>query len=212
MFDIEYKGGNAVVFTTKKAKVLFDPAVSVVGGKDVSVDGAIMVLTEDRFAPKTASPKLAFTGPGEYEASDVALRGIAAKRHIDSDEEGLRATIYRMTIGDIRIAVIGNIAPRLDDDQLESLGVIDLLVLPVGGGGLTLDASDAATIARQVEPKAVVPVHYADSSLKYEVPQEDVDIFVKELGAGVIEAGAKHKIKGSSGLPEQMTVIKIARN
>ena len=39
MFDIEYKGANAVVFTTKKTQLVFDPRVSVAGGKDVFVKG-----------------------------------------------------------------------------------------------------------------------------------------------------------------------------
>lgn len=212
MFDIEYKGANAVVFTTKKAKVVLDPNLSVAGGKDLSVEGSIVVLTEGRLGSNVGTPHLIFDGPGEYEASEIAFTGIAARRHIDAEEQGFGSTVYRMVIGDIRVAVVGNVAPRLDDDQLEALGVIDLLVLPIGGGGLTLDASDAATIARQIEPRAIVPVHYADSSLKYEVPQEDMELFVKEMSAGVIEAGDKHKIKGYSSMPEQMTIIKISRS
>lgn len=212
MFDIEYKGANAVTFTTKKTKVVFDPGLATVGAKDVATDGSIVVLTEDRFAAKAGKPTLVFEGPGEYEAGEVALKGVAARRHIDNEEQGWGSTAYRMVIGDIRVAVIGNIAPRLDDDQLEALGVIDILVLPVGGGGLTLDATDAATVARQIEPRFIIPVHYAESALKYEVPQEDMDLFVKEMGVGVIEAGLKHKIKGDSGLPDQMTVLKITRS
>ncbi len=87
MFDVEYKGANAVVFTTKKTRVVFDPNVSVAGGKDVSAKGDIVVLTEERLKTNTES-KLLFDGPGEYEASDIALTGVAARRHIDTDEQG----------------------------------------------------------------------------------------------------------------------------
>ena len=83
---------------------------------------------------------------------------------------------------------------------------------PVGGGGLTLDATDAAAMTRQIEPRAVVPVHFKDDALAYEMPQDAVDTFVKELGAGVLEAGPKFKVKNDASIPEQMTVILLTRS
>lgn len=212
MFDIEYKGANAVIFTTKKTRVVFDPKVSLAGGADVAANGDIVVATEDRFLVEGAKPKLVFDGPGEYEVADVALMGIAAQRHIDTPEQGRQAVVYRMTVGDVRVAVIGNIAAKLDEAQLEGLGVVDIVVIPVGGGGYTLDPTDAAAMVRQIEPRAVVPVHYADTALKYEVPQEEFDVFVKELGVGVVEAGSKWKIKGDASVPAQLSVVKITRS
>lgn len=212
MFDIEYKGANAVVFTTKKTRVVFDPKVSVAGGKDVAVAGDIEVATEERFVVEKATPKLLIHGPGEYEVGGVVLTGVAARRHIDTEEQGVLGTVYRMVIDGIRIAIIGNIASKLDEEQLETLGVVDMAVVPIGGGGYTLDATDAAAMVRQIEPRAVIPVHYSDPELSYEVPQEEFDVFVKELGVGIIEAGPKHKIKNDSSIPDQMTIVKIARS
>lgn len=212
MFDIEYKGANAVVLTTKKTRVVFDPRLSLVGAKDVATSGDVEVTTEDRFGVDNTTARLKFNGPGEYEVGDVSLTGIPARRHIDSEEQGLKSTIYKVVVGDVRIAVIGNAAPKLSDEQLEAIGVVDMVILPVGGGGYTLDATDAASMVRQIEPRIVVPVHYADPALKYEVSQEDLDTFVKELGAGIIEAGPKHKIKGISSIPEQLAIVKIARS
>lgn len=212
MFDIEYKGANAVVFTTKKTRIVFDPKVSLAGGKDVPVADDVEVVTEDRFVVEKGSPRLLFRGPGEYEVGEVSIKGVPAQRHIDTEEQAKQATIYRVVIGDIRMAVIGNVAPKLDEVQLEELGVVDLVIIPVGGGGYTLDATDASTIVRQIEPRAVVPVHYADSSLRYEVPQEDIEVFVKELGTGIIEPGPKFRVKGDSSIPEQLTIVQVARS
>lgn len=212
MFDIEYKGANAVIFTTKKTRLVIDPRVSVAGGKDVSVTDAVEVVTEERFAVNNATPIVLFDSPGEYGVGEMSLTGIAAQRHIDTEADGLQGTIYRVVIGDTRVAVIGNIAPKLSDTQLELLGVVDLVVIPVGGGGYTLDATDAAAMVRQIEPRAVIPLHYADSDLRYEVPQQELEVFVSELGAGIIEAGPKYKVKSDSSLPETLSVIKITRS
>ena len=211
MFDIEYKGGNTVVIATKKATLVVDPKLSLVGLKDLAVKGAIELATEERFTLGSDAARLVIEGPGEYEAADFSIRGTAAQRHIDTEENGLKSTIYRIEIGDVRVALLGNIADKLSEDQLESLGVVDILILPVGGGGYTLDATAAASLARSIDAKAVIPIHYADKALKYEVPQDELSTFVSELGAPV-ETVPKYKVKASSSIAPTLTVIEITRS
>ena len=85
-------------------------------------------------------------------------------------------------------------------------------MIPVGGGGYTLDATSAAHMVRQLEPKVVIPVHYADGALHYEVPQDDLSVFVSEMGVEAIDAGPKWKVKGVTSLPEQLSIITVARS
>lgn len=211
MFDIEYKGGNTVVIATKKTTLVADPKLSLVGLKDVSVKDILELGTEARFLVNDPSARLTLEGPGEYEVGDFSIRGVAAQRHLDTEEDEKRATIYRIEIGDIRIALLGNVIGKLSDDQLEELGVTDILIVPVGGSGYTLDATSAASVARQIDPKVVIPVHYADDALKYEVPQDAVEVFTKELGAPVEQVG-KYKVKSSAGLPEVLTTVIVERS
>lgn len=212
MFDIEYKGGNCVVITTKKSQLVIDPKLSLVGLKDFPAKDAIEVATEARFATNDPSAKLHIEGPGEYESGDISLKGVSAIRHIDTSADEPISTMYRIEIGDIRLAVLGNIAPRLQEEQLEELGVVDVLILPVGGNGLTLDATSAVTITRQIDPRVVIPVHYDDTALKYEMPQDGIDTFVKELAVPVEDAGPKYKIKSASVIPQVLTIVSIKRS
>lgn len=211
MFDIEYKGGNTVVIATKKSTAVFDPKLSLVGLKDVVVKDAVEIATESRFAINSPAAKLHIEGPGEYEVGDFSIRATAAIRHIDASDAKPLSTMYRVEIGDVRLAVLGNIESKLTEDQLESLGVIDLLILPVGGGGYTLDATSAASIVRQIGPKAVIPVHYADSALQYEVSQDTLEVFTKELAAPV-ETASKYKVKSAASIPQVLTVIELTRS
>lgn len=211
MFNIDYKGGNTVVIATKKSSLVTDPKLSIVGLKDVSVKDSIELATEPRLALNSSDARLFIEGPGEYEVSDFSIKGVAARRHIDAEAEGMVATNYRIGIGDIKIALLGNIIGKLSDDQLESLGVIDILIIPVGGGGYTLDATSAVSIVRQIDPKVVVPIHYADGALKYEVPQDTLETFVGELGAP-LETVSKYKVKSSASLPPTLTVVEITRS
>lgn len=211
MFEIEYKGGNCVVFSTKKTTMIADPKLSLVGLKDVKTKDEIELATEPRFVVENSDARVVIQAPGEYEVGDFFIRGVAASRHIDMETEEKLSTIYHIDTSDIRVGLIGNIKNELDEDQLETLGVVDVLVLPVGGGGYTLDATSASAITRQVEPKVVIPVHYADSGLRYEVPQDVLSTFTKELGAPVEEVD-KFKVKSVANLPQSLTVIALKRS
>lgn len=217
MLEIEYKGGNSVVISTKKASIVTDPKVSLLGLKDVPVKGAVELLTEKRFGVGSDTGVgvdgaiLAIEGPGEYGVANFDIKGIAAQRHLDAETEPKAATVYRIEAGDVRIALIGNIFNKLSDDDMEEIGVVDVVIIPVGGGGYTLDPVDAATLVRSIDPKVVIPVHYADNGVKYEVPQLELEEFTKNLGVD-IEETAKYKLKTAGALPQSLIVVKITRS
>lgn len=206
--EIEYKGANCIVITAKRGNIIIDPKLSQAGLKDYAGKATVQLATQDELSidrPDT----LLLSGPGEYEIEGMSIKGIAAQRHMDTPDQGVLSTIYKLDSGDISIAIIGHIAGQLNESQLEALGVTDVLILPVGGNGYTLDAHAAVQIVRQVEPKIVVPTHYADKALAYEVPQAGLEVFSKELGA-TPEPVAKLKLKAGS-LPEVLTVYELAR-
>lgn len=211
MFSIEYKGGNGVVISARKSTLVIDPKLSLVGLKDLSAKNSVELATEARFALNDPSALLSIEGPGEYEVVDFSISGTAATRHIDTDSDEKAATNYKIDIADVRIAVLGNVASNLNEDQLEALGVVDVVIIPVGGGGYTLDPTAAADLVRQIDPKVVIPIHYADSALKYEVPQDSLQTFVGELGVPV-ETVAKYKLKSAAALPESLTIVEVTRS
>lgn len=211
MFEIDYKGGNSVLITTKKVKLWVDPNLALIGLKNGKLNDFVQLATEDRFLVKEADATMQLEGPGEYEVGDISIEGFAVQRHIDTPEDVKKSTMYRLSIGDYRIAVLGNIAPELTEDDLESIGMVDILILPVGGGGYTLDATSATSVVRKVEPKIVVPVHYKDTEIKYEVPQDVVEAFTAELGLPV-ETKNKLKIKSTADIPATITVNVLERS
>jgi L-ascorbate metabolism protein UlaG (beta-lactamase superfamily) len=208
MFDIEYKGANCVVISTKKAKLIVDPKLSLVGLKDLNVKGAVELASEERFVVSDQDANLIIDSPGEYGVAGFDILGIAARRHIDSETEGNLSTMYRIEVEGTRIGVIGNVYEKLSDEQLEQLGILDILIIPVGGNGYTLDSTGAVNLVRLIDPKIVIPVHYSDNSLKYEVPQGDLKTFLSELSAPV-ETVPKLKFKQLPVVPTPMSVVEI---
>ena len=205
--DIEYKGANCITITTKKTTIVIDPKLSAVGLKDVAPKNAIVVATQPEFIVSDED-SVVIERPGEYEVRDISVVGVPAERMIDHNKS-TQATMYRITMGGVRFAVIGHVAVPLSEDQLEALGVVDVAIIPVGGSGYTLDAHQAIGVVRQIDPKVVIPTHYADKGLSYEVPQMDLEPFLKELGAPESEKTAKWKIKGA--VPEILTLVELER-
>ena len=210
MFEIEYKGANSVIISTKKSTLITDPKLSLVGLKDISTKDAVELATEARFATNNENARLNIEGPGEYGVGEFDIKGIAAQRHLDSESDPFISTIYRVEVNETRIAILGNIYEKLSEVQLEDIGLVDILILPVGGNGYTLDATGAANLTRSIDPKIVIPVHFAETGITYEVPQDTLETFVKELGAPM-EESPKFKLKQGAPLPAVLTIMHLTR-
>ena len=192
MFDIEYKGGNSIIVKSKNTTVVFDPKLSVNGLKDLALNDCVEVLTEDRFKVEGNNVKLIIRYPGEYEFGDFTIYGIPAYRFIDTKDSNPAGVIYRVEVGDVSILVLGNIQPKLTDNQLEEIGMVDIMIAPIGGGG-TLDGQNVADLAEQIEPKVIIPIHYEDGKMKYEVPQDGIEKFIEQMSSPYVDAGSKYK-------------------
>lgn len=192
--EVDFYGANCFKITHKKATVIIDDNLAQLGGKSVTKDDDIALFTFDDGEAAKRSAKMVIEQPGEYEVSNVSIMGIAARSHMD-EAKGKSATIYKLIVDDIKIAVTGHIYPELSDDQLEAIGMVDILLIPVGGNGYTLDGNGALKIIKKIEPKIVIPSHYADSKLKYEVPQQDLEAAIKDLAMEPRERLHKLKLK-----------------
>lgn len=209
MITITYKGANAVKISSKKTNLIADPKLSLIGLKDLDVKDEVQLVTDSRLAVPDATSSVTFSSPGEYEVGDFTISGVAVK--IATDINTTNGTAYRITGEDITIALLGNIAPVLDESQLEAIGMVDILIIPVGGNGYTLDAKDAARLTKQIEPKIVIPVHYADNGVAYEVPQDEINLFTKEIGSEVTDLDAL-KIKSVNDMPQSLSTFVIHRS
>lgn len=207
--DIEYKGGNCVIITTKNATLAIDPNLGGLGLKDQGAKADVQLITQPLFEAPKKDGALIISQPGEYEVENISIKGVAVQAHIDAKTDLPRATMFRLSTTEVSLAVLGHIHPDLSDQQLESLGVIDVLIVPVGGNGYTLDATAAIQLIKTIAPKVVIPTHYADKDINYPVPQADLDIFLKDLGAPVEET-AKLKLK-SRILNDALVVQKLTR-
>ena len=192
--DIEFFGANCIRLTTKKSSLVIDDNLAHVGGKSITKDTDVVLQTQPILAV-TDSKELKIVNAGEYEVQGVSVHGIQARAH--TDQPGARtATMYKFIADGVHILVTGHVYPELDDAQLEAIGRVDVMIVPVGGNGYTLDPLGALKLIRKVEPSVVVPTQYAIKGLTYEVPALDLDEAIKSLAMQPKETVEKLKTKG----------------
>lgn len=203
--DLQFFGANCLKISSKKATVIVDDNLAELGKSSVTKPGDVRVFTG-------AAPEDVLEGsfvvaqPGEYEIADVSITGVAAQAHIDGPDTK-NATMYRITVDDVRLAVVGHIDPKLSEAQLEALGTIDVLVVPVGGNGFTLDGVGAQQVIKAIEPKIVIPTNYADAKLNYPVPAATLEDALKAMAMEPKETVSKLKVKPTDLMNDQAQLI-----
>ena len=143
------------------------------------------------------------TGPGEYEISGVLITGVATFHDAERGGKRGKNTVYLMEVDELSVCHLGDLGHVLTAEQVEEIDVVDVLLLPVGGVS-TIDAPVAAEVIRQLEPKAVVPMHYKTPAINREL--EPVDKFLKEMGMEQIDSQPKLSFTKSS-LPASTQVF-----
>jgi L-ascorbate metabolism protein UlaG (beta-lactamase superfamily) len=178
--EIEIKGGNCVTVTFNKLVIVIDPKFSSANLKDVKVS----LSTQPDFNAVTGLETIVIDGPGEYEVGGVSINGIAARAYGDGRDVPPAATIYKIYTDEFGVAVLGQTATDLSEEQLEAIGVVDVTILPIGGPS-TMSAGEATQVARKIDSKIVVPTY---------VDEQEVQAFITQLGAKT-ESTNKLKLK-----------------
>ncbi len=190
--EFQYYGGNCIKISVKNAVFVIDDNLKQIGAKSVTKPENVAMFTIQ--PEQYPEARLVLTDPGEYEVSEVSIFGIAARAHMDGAGKKT-ATIYKMVYDDTRVCILGHVYPDLTEDQLEEIGIVDILVIPVGGNGYTLDGVGASGLIKKIEPKLVIPTHYEDKDLTYEVSQQPLEEALKVFGMEAHEPVAKFKPK-----------------
>lgn len=186
-----------------------DPFSSEIGLRVPKVRADIVLVTHSHYDHNNikeieGNPFL-IEGPGEYEIRQVFILGIPAFHDDNQGKERGLITIYTIETEDLKICHLGDIGQKeLNSDQLEKIGPVDILMIPVGGQ-YTISGKEAVKIMSQIEPKIIIPMHYALPKLK--VKLQEVDKFLKMLGIKKLEPINKLTIKKKDLSEEEAKII-----
>ncbi len=196
----------------EQASIVIDPFDEATGLKVPSLSADALLITHDHHdhnnKKAVKGDPLVIESPGEYEIKDVYIQGIPAWHDEKEGKERGANTIYIIEAEDMRLCHLGDFGQKeLETSQLDKIGDVDILMVPVGGV-YTINSKGAAKVIAQLEPRIVIPMHYHIPKLK--VKLEGVDKFLKEMGKKSTEAQNKLLIKRKD-LPSEETKIIVLK-
>jgi len=206
--DITYLGHSCFRVRGSQAIIITDPFPPTLGyqlGKQTADIVTVSHQNPSHSYVLGVSGAHVIKGPGEYEIAGVLVLGVAAYHDAVKGQTKGKNTVYLFEIDGVTICHLGDIGHILTDQQLEEIGHIDILMIPVGGVS-TINANMAAQMVRKIEPKIVIPMHYKLPQTKRDL--EPVDNFLKEIGVTQLEPKPKLTItKNNLPLVMQVTVL-----
>jgi L-ascorbate metabolism protein UlaG (beta-lactamase superfamily) len=103
-------------------------------------------------------------GAGEYEVSDIFIKGYGIKNKIAEKE--YMTTSYTFSLDGIKIAFFAQISKgdELSNEAYEDFLQSDIIFLPIGGGDM-FTPKEAASFAKKFNPKIIIPTSYGDDEL-----------------------------------------------
>jgi len=188
----------------RSADIVIDPFDESIGLKLPNLSADILLVTHEHpdhnnVKAVKGAPFLV-DGPGEYEVKGVFIQGIPSFHDDKDGKEKGQNTIYVIEAEEMRFCHLGDLGQKqLTDEQLEKIDTVDVLMIPVGDE-YTISSVEAQKIISQIEPKIVIPMHYAIPKLNIKL--DDISKFLKTMGKNSIVPQDKFVVKAST-LPKE---------
>lgn len=198
---ISWLGLSAFKFETKDTVIVTDPYAPQVAPRPLRAKADILTVSNpasDQHGHVDAvlgSPFL-MNHPGEFEVKGVYIEGMEAPP----------STLFTFDMEGVRLAHLGDIRSAPSDELLEKIDGVDILFLPVGGNG-TLEPESAMRVVNAIEPRMVVPMHFAQEGWKTKAKLLPVAAFLREIGASKVEPVERLTIKKRDIGEEETKVV-----
>lgn len=208
---ISWFGHSCFRLESKDASLLLDRFSPQIGLRPPKIKDDIVLVSHDHYDHNNVQdlPGESFLikGPGEYEVKGIFIKGIQSYHDKTQGKERGSNTIYLMNIEEMIIAHMGDFGQEsLSEDQLNLLGNVDVLLIPVGGV-YTINYKEAVEAINQIEPKVVIPMHYKISGLNLEI--DGPEKFLKEMGVTPEKAEKSYRIQKKNLPQEEMKLVVI---
>lgn len=187
----------------KHATIVTDPYNGSLGLPLLKIRGDVVTTSHDapghNAVTAVSGSEHTLNGPGEYEIGNVFITGTttATKTHPSKN------VLFMFDYDGLTVAHLGDMQTVPSQAQIEALEMVNVLLVPVGGGN-SLSAAQAAEVVSMLEPNIVIPMHYKIPGLKLEL--DTIERFLNEMGITDIAEEASLRITSSS-LPEETETV-----
>ncbi len=212
--DITWHGHSCFTVKTKRGTIVFDPYdTATTGLKLPSLKADLLLVSHNHEGHNNVkavegSPQIV-DWPGEYEIKGIAVT--ASKVAYSEAEKGNKhgyGLIFTLDVDGLKLCFLGDMGEAPDTALVESIGDVDILFLPIGGHTV-MDPKQAHLVIEELEPRAVIPMHYKPDGGK--TGANEIEPFLKLVGVIAPETREKFTISSRSELKEdKMECILLA--
>jgi len=164
-------------------RILMDPFDSSVGYPVPSVDADIVTTShshhDHNYTQAAKGDFEVIDKPGTYNVKGIEIKGTSTFHDGEGGKKRGTNTVFTLNVDGLRVCHLGDLGHTLTDEQVKDIGNVDILLVPVGGF-FTIDASQAATVAEQLGPKVIIPMHYKTEVINF--PIAGVEEFTRIMG------------------------------
>jgi len=182
---IQWFGHSFFRLETKGKVIAIDPySEEATGLKPSRFKADILLITHQHEDHNNKSvimgEPFVLEGPGELEMGGIFIDGLQSFHDKERGQSKGENTIFVIKSEEIVVCHLGDLGePQLREESLEKVGEADILLVPVGGN-YTINYEEAISFINQIEPKIIIPMHYALPQLKIKL--DPLDKFVKAIG------------------------------
>jgi L-ascorbate metabolism protein UlaG (beta-lactamase superfamily) len=204
---IKWYGHSAFqIITENGIRIIIDPYESGAFGGSFAYgrinDEADIVLTshdhgDHNYVKDIQGKFVHIKEAGQYEEKGIKIRAIPTFHDKSQGHERGTNLVFVVSADDMVVAHLGDLGHTLDGNTLQSIGKVDILLLPVGGF-YTIDAKEATKVMDDIGPAITIPMHYKTGSVA--MPIGDLEGFIKDKKK-VKEVNASEIIMNKAKLP-----------
>ena len=206
--DVTWLGQSCFRLRGKNAAVVTDPVPPSLGLRLPRQEAEVVTVSHEHenhsYLQAVREGAFEIKGPGEYEIAGVSVIGLSTFHDTEKGAKRGRNTVYLIEIDDVTVCHLGDLGHVLGDAEAETVSSVDVLLVPVGSR-TAISAAQAAEVVRQLEPRYVIPMHYATPGLKVQL--DGVDRFLKEMAVTAVEPMPKLSVQATSSTEFETKVV-----
>jgi L-ascorbate metabolism protein UlaG (beta-lactamase superfamily) len=180
---VKWLGHSCFLITSKGGVRIVSDPYAVGGGinySPIKETADVVVVSHDHGDHSNVSavqgkPEVV-KGSSTKTTKGIQFKGVSSYHDASQGEQRGSNTIFCFNVDDLRLCHLGDLGHALSPAQVNEIGAVDILFIPVGGF-FTIDGNVASQVCDQLRPKVVIPMHFRTPKCAY--PIGGVEDFLK---------------------------------
>ncbi len=177
---IKWLGHSCFLITSSTGvRILTDPFDETVGYKVPEAEADIVTTSHDHFdhnyVKAVKGEYVHINTSGRHNVKGIDILGVDTFHDEAGGSKRGGNVVFTYLVDGMKICHLGDLGHILTEEQLNQIGRVDVLLLPVGGT-FTIDYREASELADKMNPRLIIPMHFKTPVMKFDI--DGVDKFV----------------------------------